>query len=217
MDLQLRPDCQIFNSTEYRALLGQGINNWVLTAKGIADVPVDYELLPPVIRTVIMTEVTEHIPDLLYALPYRAVGRCVTFAMLPTPPVAPRIRSTPLALADPPVPFLVGVLPPTVQKEYAIGVNRFLKFDNPESIQGPALDRLVEKIARLGVVSRDEMVYFIIQVRALTTGAWRFIKENAVLVEIEETILRQRGTLVNPARAQALAYQLIVNENKRLS
>ncbi len=204
MQLAIRHDVLMFNSTELRQLRGQGPDHWVLTAQGFVDKPVNYESLPAVARTAIMTEVTRHIPGLLYAVPFRAVGRCATFAMLPEP-------SPSRAYIDPPVPFFVGgTLPADIQRDYAVGVNRFLKFNNPASLEGEALMSLVERIARLGAVTKEEMVYFLVQIGALTTGSWRFIRENAMLVEIEETIMRGGGRLVNPARAQALAYDMLI-------
>ena len=207
MNFITTPDDVKFTCRDLGRLKEQGVSQWVLTQEGFGwqDAPFDIETLPVLAKTALLADVVQHLPALSYAVPYRRMGRCLLFAILPEPAKVDSFH-----LVDPPIPFFVmGTIPPAIQAIHSQNVRGFLQSGQRYWIEGESLLELVQAIGKLGTITRNEMAYFLINMQALSTGAWRFVRENAKLVEIEEALMAV-GRTVNPARAQAAAYAYLV-------
>ncbi|GAB4446056.1 MAG: hypothetical protein Kow0031_28650 [Anaerolineae bacterium] len=185
------------------------------------DQPIDWEALPGIIRSNIVTDVAEaaQLP-LQYMVPFRHLGRVVTFALLPADrqPIRvddatarPAPRATPVIYRDPPVPFLtLGLSSPETQAAHGRLVRTVLQ-DLPNAgsaISTEVVVGLLQAIARTGTATVSEILYFLTQLRALVSGSWRHLPENQGLLAVEHLV--RQAVNPSPVLAQQVAHAHLV-------
>ncbi|MCP4995918.1 MAG: hypothetical protein GY934_19395, partial [Gammaproteobacteria bacterium] len=171
----------IFTPNDVEIIGQMGATTWAIRKEIApwADQPLDWNVLPSLLRSTILTDVVEtlNIP-IQYAVPFRHVGRVLTIAILPTEReplrVGPASRPKPkqIILRDPPVPFLtLGLAPRGVQEQHAQLVRQVLHGESSRQIVPSHLAALLLDIARTGEATCSEVFYYITQLRSLVSGA----------------------------------------------
>ncbi len=211
----------IFTPQDIEIIEQMGATTWALR-KEVArwdDAPLDWNTLPSLLRSAILADVVEalNIP-IRYAVPFRHVGRVLTIALLPEEkrePIRVGSASRPepkrIILRDPPVPFLtLGLAPPSVQEQHARLVRQVLQGENSRQIMPEYLTTLLLDIARTGEATCSEVFYYLTQLRALVSGAWRQIRENYGVIAVEH--LTRQSNNQNPLHPQLLAEAHLVED-----
>ncbi len=195
-------------------IIGQiGATTWAIRKEITqwADQPLAWNTLPNLLRSTILTDVVEtlNIP-IRYAVPFRHVGRVLTIAILPAERepirVGPASRPPPkqIILRDPPVPFLtLGLASRSLQEQHARLVRQVLHGEYSRQIRPSHLATLLLDIARTGEATCSEVFYYLTQLRALVSGAWRQVRENYGVIAVE--YLARQSNSNHPLQPQLLA------------
>jgi len=210
----------IFTPQDVEAIENQGSTTWAMRKEITqwADVPLAWNTLPSILRSTILADAIEPLGiPLRYAIPFRHVGRVLTFAVLPADREPIRVqRSDPAAklvatptrpiFRDPPIPFLtLGLANPEALSLHAHLIRRILQQpEGGDSQIAPAcLTEILMGIARTGEATCSEAFYYLTQLRMLVSGAWRQVRENQGMVAVEYLIRQSPDS--NPLQAQLLA------------
>jgi len=214
----LRVEDAIFTPSDVEIIGQVGATTWAMR-KEIArwdDMPLNWKALPGLLRSTILADVVEtlNIP-IRYAVPFRHVGRVLTIAILlaEREPIRVRQAGRPavsdepeqIIFRDPPVPFLtLGLAPRGVQEQHARMVRQVLQGESGSLQIAPAhLSTLLLDIARTGEATCSEMFYYLTQLRALVSGAWRQVWENYGVLAVE--YLARQSDSNHPLQPQLLA------------
>ncbi len=197
----------------------EGPTRWAITQESLIwqDERLDWPRLPDLLRATILTDAIEVLEGvrLRYAIPFRHLGRVITFALLPRAPEPIRVRAAatapPPALPepqdlDPPVPFLaLGLASKEVAALHGRAIREFLRGDS-QAISKRLFHILVE-LGKEGRITQSEAYYYLLSMRALASGSWRQMEQYFGLMELEQVVARAGG---GPAQAQMLAYGHLV-------
>ncbi len=187
------------------------------------DDPLQWDGLPMLLRSMIVTDTIEALQmPVRYALPFRHLGRVVTFALLPEEvrPIRVRVRqaSSPSpspaqppqrsASKDPPVPFLaMGLVSPEIVALHAWTIRQFLAGQD-EIHFNSNLWRIMVRLGREARITKSEAFYYMLSMRALASKSWQQIREYFGLMTLEYII--DRAVTQHPAQAQILAHAHLV-------
>ncbi len=212
-----RVDGNIFTVPDVEAIERLGVTVWAVR-QGIVhwdDMPLNWKALPGLLRSTILADAIETLGlPVRYAIPFRHLGRVLTVAVLPAtrePIVVQRSTREPVAdrpeqviFRDPPVPFLtLGLAPRQVLELHAQIIRQILQENDSTRIAPAHLTTILLDIARTGEATCSEVFYYLTQLRALVSGAWRQVRENYGLMSVE--YLARQSTSDNPIQAQLLA------------
>jgi len=210
----------IFTSQDVEAIEHQGSTTWAMRKEIAqwADVPLAWNNLPSLLRSTILADAIEPLGvPLRYAIPFRHVGRVLTFAVLPADREPIRVqRSDPAAklvatpqrpiFRDPPIPFLtLGLANRETLLLHARLVRQILQQpeEGDSQIAPTYLTDILLGIARTGETTCSEAFYYLTQLRMLVSGAWRQVRENQGMLAVEYLIRQSSDS--NPLQAQLLA------------
>ncbi len=218
-------DGPIFGPTDLEIIERRGFTGWAVGQSANMnweDAPLDWNDLPMTMRSVIVTDALEPLQlSIRYAVPFRHLGRVITFAILPDDSERPEMirvrRQQPQrqpatqerVFRDPPVPFLsLGVAGPEATARHARMVRQFFFERNPVKFHQQLKSVLVE-LATDAQATRAEVFYYALTMRAMASGSWRQLRENFGLMAVEHLIAESVNT--NPMQAQALATAHLVD------
>jgi len=207
-------------------IIGQlGVMTWAMRKQPAQteSQPLQWQTLPALLRNNIMTDVIEAVgSDMQYVVPIRHIGRVLTFALLPadrqpirvnrrdsTPSTPTPPRRTPIVYRDPPVPFLtMGLATPAVLQQHGQIVRQILHEDAGRQLAPATMMAILEAIARTGEATASEVLCYLTELRALVSGAWRYMPENYPLQAVEYLIRQSESD--NPLQPQLLAQAHLV-------
>jgi hypothetical protein len=215
----LRIEDIIFTGQDVELITQVGVTLWALrkAPAQMEDRPLDWPALPNLLRHNILTNVIEAVgQELHYVVSFRHVGRVLTFALLPAErepiKVIPATGKAPAPAAiyrDPPVPFLtLGLADASVQDRHGRLVRQVLNQPETAQINPAVLLEILQAMARTGEATASEVFYYLTQLRALVSGAWRYLAENYGLLAVEYLV--RHAASDHPLQPQLLAQAHLV-------
>jgi hypothetical protein len=212
----------LFTAQDVEIIAQVGVTTWALRKEPaqMEDQPLNWTMLPGLLRNNILTDVIETVgQELHYAVPFRHVGRVLTFALLPadrepiqvvTETARPAVEPPPpVTYRDPPVPFLtLGLASRQVLAQHGLLVRQVLNRTGAAQLAPAALREMLLEIARTGEATGSEVFYYLTQLRALVSGAWRHLPENHGLLAVEHLVRQSAGG--SPLQPQLLAQAHLV-------
>lgn len=216
-------DDKILRRSDLAIIENDGMAGWAVGQENLIweDAPLQWDALPILLRSMIVTDTIESLQmPMRYALPFRHLGRVITFALLPTktrpirvknsralPSRRPVVKSPP-RIIDPPVPFLVmGLATPVLAAMHARIVRGLLGGSQNESFH-VSLQQIMVGLAREGKITKSEAFYYMLSMRALASRSWQQIREYFGLMALEHIV--EQATLRHPAQAQMLAHAHLI-------
>ncbi len=225
---------KVFQADDLAIIEADGLAGWVVQQEELIweDETLEWDVLPVLLRALIITETIEALEmPVRYAVPFRHLGRVITFAVLPAKirPLQVRLRPRPgveegrrplLASGqtqqqiDPPVPFLtMGLASPMLMAIHARTVRKFLRSAEGAGSFYQNLRQIMIGLAKEEKITKSEAFYYLLSMRALASRSWQQLREYFGLMTLEYVV--EQAVSQHPGQAQMLAYAHLV-EGARL-